>query len=175
MESWPEYLRAASNKIENAEYHHKVLEETILTSDQIPVAARANFEALLFAFVAACDQVAEALNIGLGLGLANPNLQDAINATPALTAETLSDLTGWFQEPIASDARRIRRRAAHHHYVKRIEEAGYFVDAPPDGTSYHGSRLLVDYARAVLGHFRKLAQLINDVRSELERLGYPSG
>lgn len=73
-----EYLFAVRRKIEIANYHFIMLQQEtggeVVMGDSPNVPVQAHFEAILFCAAAVSDQLAEAINLGLELGLVNPNL-----------------------------------------------------------------------------------------------------
>lgn len=147
-EGWRDYCFAVRRKIDIAEYHLACLR--IQTSEgqlepTIPV--QAHFEGILFAFVAATDQMAEAINLGAKLGLENPNLQKALEAMPRSAIR--GRLFTWHDARIAADVRDLRRRAIHHHYEKTPRGPNLQVQVPTRAKSYGGSRDLVLYGNAV--------------------------
>lgn len=112
---WWEYVDAAGRKILIASYHTEKLAALCGETGAL-IAIQAHFEGVLFAFVAASDQTAEALNLMKGLEIHNPNLETVLNAYPEGPLRT--QLFKWHNAPIAGDIRAIRRLAVHHHYEK---------------------------------------------------------
>lgn len=165
-EDWIDYLEAMTRKLDLAQYHCDRLCE-FLPVDPHPsssVAVQAEFEGVLYAFVAASDQLAEVLNLTNHLGLENPNLQQALERLPI--SPLRKELFAWQQEPIAADVRNIRRRAVHHHYEKYPAGPRFEVQPPTTGKPYGGSRSLDDYAKAATSHLMKLRALTREVEKQ---------
>jgi hypothetical protein len=157
-----EYAIAARRKLLIAHYHLGMLTDPVLVKDDgsaVLVATQAHFEGVLYAFIAAGDQVAELLNLGFNLGLGHANLWGIIKVMPD---SALRDrLSTWQETPIAVDARGLRRRATHHHYRKT--PLGSRLEAQEiQGSPYQGSRILDEYAQAVVAHLDAFAPLIKE-------------
>ncbi len=168
-EDWREYCFAARRKIDIAEYH---LERLRAVTQETPieptVPVQAHLEGILFAFVAAADQTAEAINLGLGLNLDKPQLRDALEKMPHFSVR--SQLFKWHDAPIANDVRNVRRRAAHHHYAKVPGGPRLEVQEPTIGVKpYGGRRDVVSYGEAAVAHIRRLGEILDRLQSGIER------
>jgi hypothetical protein len=168
-EGWREYTKAARRKIRIAQYHLGSLEEHEGAPghyhEEVPIPIQASFEGILYATIAASDQIAEAINVGFGLGLPQPTLQTALEAMPK--SHLRSRLLEWQQAPIAADVRDIRRRATHHHYVKAPGAPRLEVQQPTSVRPYDGSRTLVEYGRAAVNHAVQLIDMLEELEEAL--------
>jgi len=84
-EGWRDYCDAALRKIDIAGYHLESLraQATEGRLDQaVPIPVQARFEGILFAFAAAGDQAAEAINLGMKLGERRPDLKKVLEKMP---------------------------------------------------------------------------------------------
>ncbi len=175
-ETWVEYLNAARRKLHIAKYHLGKLEVLVRPDNhsQEQIAIQAHFEGVLFAVIAAADQIAEAINLAQRLGLKNPNLRCALdNVEPS---EVFDKFSRWWNEPIIRDVRNIRRLATHHHYKKKpptnhSESGGLVLEVEqPQGSSlYRGSRELTAYSRAVVEAAKRLEPLLIDLERQLSK------
>jgi hypothetical protein len=166
-EGWQAYCVAARRKIDIAEYHLECLRaqanERRLEAT-IPV--QAHLEGILFAFVAAADQMAEAINLGMQLRRRRPNLDVVLEAMPS--SPIREQLFGWRAKPIYSDIRDLRRRAIHHHYVKVPDGPSLEVQKP--AKPYGGPRDVVSYGEAAIAHMRQLRVMLDSLEEALQRL-----
>jgi hypothetical protein len=153
---WREYLGAARRKIAIAEYHLGALEHHLkLLSPpygSVPIAVQAHFEGILYAFVAAADQMAEVTSRPADPGVRN-------------------HMDQWRNSSIYVDVRDIRVRATHHHYAKVLGGLRLEVQPPLKHPPYEGSRVLVKYASAAVAHLRKLGPVIDIVEDSLAERG----
>jgi hypothetical protein len=162
-----DYLDAANRKIEMARYHLDALRGELgdpKENSQASISVQAYFEGVLYVWVAAADQTAEAINLIYVLGLENPNLQLALEHMP--DSKLRSRMFKWQQAPIAADVRDIRRRATHHHYEKTPEGPRLQVQDPTGAKPYPGSRSLEDYATAAVDHLENLRPFLRALQGE---------
>ena len=136
--------------------------------EQVPIAVQAHFEGILHAFIAAWDQVREAINIAFSLDLGRHGR--AVEEMPESPLRT--SLHDWERVRIALDARDIRKRATHHHYVKtpgalRVEVQPPALPVQP----YGGPRDLVEYGKAVVDHATRLRLLLDDMAQQFSTNG----
>jgi hypothetical protein len=170
-EGWQDYCKAAQRKIDIAGYHLECLRAQVgegRLGQAVPVAVQAHFEGVLFAFVAAADQVAEAINLGMKLGLRRPNsnLKRVLEAMPPSPIQ--SRLSGWHDAPIAADVRDLRVRATHHHYAKTPSGPRTLVAQEPTRRKpYGGSRELVSYGEAAVTHVGRLRGEVDGLKDFL--------
>ena len=164
-----EYLRAVDRKIEVAHYHLSSLEALLngrsATGSEPSIEVQAHFEGLLFAAVAAEDQLAETINIGLKLELGHPSLQKVLEA--ARGWDLAGNLNRWRQERIAADYREVRRLMTHHWSRKTARGPIIEVQEVARG-EYPGDRELSSYARAVVAQLDRLGEILPRVASSLE-------
>lgn len=164
-----EYLRAVERKIEVAQYHLTSLEAFLrgksATGSEPSVEVQAHFEGVLFAAVAAEDQLAETINIGLKLDLGHPSLQKVLEAARAW--DLAADLNRWRQERIAADYREVRRLMTHHWSRKTVQGPLIEVQEVARG-EYRGDRELSSYARAVVAHLNRLGEILPRIASRLD-------
>ncbi len=170
---YQDYLVAARRKIEIARYHGDCLEsltpnELSIIENGLPlVKVQAHLEGLIYAFIAATDQLGEGLNLGLRLHLYQPNLQNAIEGMDKRKSQLRRDLQRWQENPLAKDVRELRRQATHHHYGKTQQGPQWLVDHLPK-SRYSGSRDLDEYSKAVLEHLEKLLTIIDEYDTQLK-------
>lgn len=116
-DGWRDYCFAARRKIDIAEYHLECLRAQASQGPLEPtIPVQAYLEGILYAFVAAADQMAEAINLGMELHLRMPNLRTALEKMPQTSIQR--QLARWHDAAIAADVRDLRVPATHHHYVK---------------------------------------------------------
>jgi hypothetical protein len=165
-EGWRDYCDAALRKIEIAGYHLECLraQATQGRLDQaVPIPVQAHFEGMLFAFVAAADQVAEAINLGMKLGRGRPDLKKVLETMPRSPIQ--SRLSEWYEAPIVADVRDLRRRATHHHYAKTPSGPRTLVaEEPTRAGPYGGSRELVLYGEAAITHVGRLREVLGSLK-----------
>jgi hypothetical protein len=160
-----DYLSAACRKIEIAQYHLNKLRELSpgVPTLVVPIPVQAHFEGILIAFIAASDQVAEAIAQGLHLGNVQ-NLGEALKRSKR-TGSPWDDLRRWNDAVISLDVRAIRRLAVHHHYIK----AHGILEAAPGRPDYGGSRELIPYGEAVSAHLDALKTLLESLSDSVHR------
>lgn len=166
--AWQEYLFAANRKIAIAHYHLNQLRqeldagstEPLFAGQLAPIPVQAHFEGVLYAFIAACDQVAEGINLGLGLGWGRSYFDRAIRMVP--TAAVRESLRHWNDAAITADVRAVRKLCTHHHYDKTPTGNGWIVDVA-NVNAYAGSRELVMYCTATVEHLNLLGPLIDEI------------
>lgn len=157
-----EYLDAATRKMQIGRYHVGELRALLeARPSYASVAVQAHFEGVLYAFVAASDQLAEAINLQFALGLEQANLYDALERMP--NSAIRRRLFRWHNSAIAADVRSIRRQAVHHHYKKTPQGPRLEVQ-PPRGKPYGGSRTLGEYATSAVSHLERLGPLVEQLR-----------
>src|SRR5439155_1244698 len=106
---WLEYLEAVHHKLEIARFHVAELEGRRPFNETHRVAVQAHFEGVLYSFVAASDQLAQAINIGFSLGIARIEANiDAVINHPRLPLLVKGELQSWNSAPIVSDVRAVR-------------------------------------------------------------------
>jgi hypothetical protein len=167
---WRDYIVAARRKIRIGDFHEEHLRMALDRNGPNlgppSVEVQAYFEGVLSAFVAACDQAAEALKLGFGLSREEPNLREALEAMPPSPLRT--KFFKWHDASIASDVRAVRRRAAHHHYGKTLGgELGLAVEFPPGRDGRGGSRVID--TKAVVEHLDGLGALLDKLSESIER------
>jgi hypothetical protein len=141
-DTWQAWLEAAGRKIEIARYHVGLLDDLDYPGpyDLVQIPVQAHLEGILFCTTAATDQLARALDLAelVGLPWNERNLTTVLEQlqaprrqlrAPAL-APTLDELVGWNAKPVIEDARRLRNRASHSSYNKRVERALYDAQSP---------------------------------------------
>jgi len=102
MPSWAQYLDAARRKVAIARYNAEMLQKVLSIDDasdrSMPtIAVQAHFEGVVVAVMAAVDQVAQAINSGLALGLHQDKLVDGAFQKIAMV---LPELGTWFNDPL---------------------------------------------------------------------------
>jgi hypothetical protein len=175
-EDWKAYLTAARRKCEVSDYFARrlaaVLRDVDHHSELPPIPVQAYFEGVVIASMAAVDQIAQAVNKALRLRLSPDRLVgQAFEKLVAL----VPDLKPWFDETLGVDLRRIRTRIIHYSYVKSPD-----AKSPPRwrvesaGTSYSGSRELLDYAAAAAEYAARLRGLTDTIERGLSDVPEPS-
>jgi hypothetical protein len=158
------YLDAALNKIEVASYCQKRLAERLESGEAQRVEVQTYFEGLLYAGVAATDQLAEAGNRAFALRLSKPNLRAFVHAlrqtrlSQPLT-EFARDLEDWRENDTVREAGTVRRRATHHYYAKSVHDDTWFCEAS-DGIGVEETGSVGLLANAYLGQLDDLLKLI---------------
>jgi hypothetical protein len=128
------YLDAALNKLEVAAYHQTRLADRLRSGEAARVEVQAYFEGLLYAGVAATDQVAEVLNRAFALRLERPNLRRALGGLAGQSldqdAEALIfDFRRWLRRAEVREAGKVRWRATHHFYPKSVRDGIWQYEA----------------------------------------------
>lgn len=157
---WQDYIEASRRKIEISRFHADRLGE-VVGRDANTVEVQAHFEGVLYAFVAVCDQTAEAIHLGLRLDTSPVTLRAYIPAIPDPSIR--SKLKTWYESDIVVDVLAIRRRAVHHHYKKTPHGPRLEVQLPPRRTPYGGSRLVDEYAKAAVVHLEQMQSLLSEL------------
>jgi hypothetical protein len=166
---WNRYIDAANRKVEIAAFH---FEQLSLALPKCPpphdgrpdVPTQAFFEGLVVASIAAVDQVAQAANSALDLGLSGGNLFEG--AAPQIESR-VPEFRCWRTKPIGLDLRRLRVRMIHYSYEKSAAgDPSWQVEIA--NPAYTGSRDLLAYANAALEHFRELAVIARKLETALE-------
>ncbi len=167
-DDWRRYLEAARRKVSIARYHTDCLEKQdtsaaggAMVAPSIPV--QAHFEGVIMSLMAAVDQVAQAVNNALRLGLKPQKLVEEAFAVLSLA---IPEVDFWFKDPIGRDLRRIRVRMIHYSYSKTPQGGRWVVESAD--TDFKGSRELVAYARAGVEYLERLKSLFPQVEAEIE-------
>mgnify|MGYP002335898875 CR=1 FL=1 len=167
-----EYLRAVERKIDIARYHASCLEKLLqgeaAMGSEPAIDVQAHFEGVLFAAVAAEDQLAEAINIGLALDLGHASLAKVLAA--ANRWEMTGELDRWRQRSVAADYREVRRLMTHHWSRKTVKGPVIEVQEVMRG-EHRGNRELGAYSRAVVEHFERLRAILPRVTDSFQRGG----
>lgn len=176
---WPEYVKAAQRKVQMAQYHLRRLEDDAdalaVFGEYPPISAQAHFEGVLYAFIAAQDQVAEAIlrafpPAPMQLPKGRRTLLDrALTSMPG--SQLRRRIVEWRETPIVDDVRWVRKRATHHHYTKLAPgRLGFAVQKPTGSvTPYDGARELVEYARAAVEHAEDLGGVLAALKDVLSQ------
>lgn len=170
------HLYAVERKLQIADYHLNQLFRALENHDA--VAIQSNFEGILYATIAAADQFAEALIVGLGLedGGMQHNLKTALERLPPEYRRLKTRLSRWHDAAILTDVREVRRRATHHHYAKRpgkqVPEVQRVFTISRTGSlrpsRYAGPRDLASYSSACVSHLRKILPLVHEGGEAIE-------
>jgi hypothetical protein len=168
--TWPQYCYAVRRRVQIAEMHLAKLERVLFavqpTSYPAPsVAVQAHFEGILFAFIAAGDKVAHAVNSGWKLGIGYVSLA-AVIRNQAWDCPTKTCLHEWHADPLHEDVRLIRNLAMHSHYEKDGRHLTFKVQRH-GRNSYAESRELGTYATSVVGHLQNLERILAALEAEL--------
>jgi hypothetical protein len=166
--SWRRYIDAAHRKIDIAAFN---CEQLALALSNCPpphdgrpdVPTQAFFEGVVVATVSAVDQVTQAANSALGLGLNAGSLFEG--AAPEIE-KRVPEFKAWSTQPIGRDLRRLRVRMVHHSYCKSPSSnpSWQVESANPD---YTESRELLTYARAATAYARELAVIADKLQDAL--------
>lgn len=165
---WSDYIDAAQRKASIAAFHCEQLKHAL---DNCPpphdgrpdIPTQAFFEGVVVASVSAIDQVAQAANSALGLGLGPGNLFEG--ASPEIEHRT-PEFKAWREQPIGRDLRRLRVRMVHYSYGKSpTGEPSWQVEVA-DAT-YAGSRELLAYAQAAVAYAQELAAIAGRLQQSL--------
>lgn len=157
---------AARRKLSVAEYHSDRLAELRnfdSSPDGVPpIEIQAHFEGVIISLMAAVDQVAQAVNSALRLGLNNSNL---ISGAFERISQFVPETADWYGNPLGRDLRKLRTRMVHYSYQKSPSAQGWHVEnANP---AYKGSREIIAYAREAVRYGRELAELVEDFENRL--------
>lgn len=167
-DTWRSYIDAAHRKIDIATFNCEQL--AIALSDSPPphdgrpsIPTQAFFEGVVVAVVSAVDQVTQAANSALSLGLAASNLFEG--AAPEIE-KLVPEFKVWRTQPIGRDLRRLRVRMVHYTYEKFASSNPLWQveRANPD---YTGPRELLAYARAATTYARELAVIADKLQDAL--------
>ena len=128
------YLDAALNKLEVASYCQSRLSAELESGEALRVEVQAYFEGMLYAGVAATDQMAEVANRAFALELSRPNLRASLEALRSRrldpeTAGLVTALDRWRRKPTVREAGTVRWRATHHYYPKEPRAGAWFYEA----------------------------------------------
>ncbi|MDP9276118.1 MAG: hypothetical protein M3O99_11060 [Chloroflexota bacterium] len=183
-DTWQAWLEAAGRKIEIAQYHFGLLNDLDYPGpyDSVQIPVQAHLEGILVCTTAATDQLARALDLSEHLGLAwnERNLSAVLEQlqasrrqlrAPAL-APILDDLVGWNAEPVIEDARRLRNRASHSSYNKRV--GNFEITIQRVGGDHRGSRDAKEYCHELVDHLGKLQPLLGRVERALSDAQRPA-
>lgn len=164
-EDWREYIRAAERKVAIAKYHLDRLAEQPAQVPEPSIAEQAYFEGVIIAFVSATEQAAGAIHVAHGGNGNAPPLHDLLSQLSA--SDIMTRLKKWGEDPLVSDVRGVRNRAAHRYYKKIGSGGAAQVQEPPAGRSYGGPRELVPYCSFVVNHLECMMPLLADLKEEL--------
>jgi hypothetical protein len=158
------YLDAALNKVEVASYCQSRLAAVLESGEALRVEVQAYFEGMLYAGVAAIDQIAEVVNRAFALELNKPNLRASLEAlrTRRLereTADLVTALDRWRRKPIVREAGAVRWRATHHYYPKEPRAGAWFYEAS-DGIDLEEGGSVGLLAEAYVRELQTLRDLI---------------
>lgn len=165
---WDDYIDAAHRKIGIAEFHCEQLRHTLANYSLLPdgrpdIPTQAFFEGTVVATVSAIDQVAQAINSALGLGLGAGNLFDG--AAPEIE-QRVPAFRIWRDMPIGRDLRRLRTRMVHYSYDKSPNgDLAWQVEVAD--AKYTGSRELLAYAQAAVSYARELGAIADELQQVL--------
>lgn len=160
---WEAYLDAARRKIQIASYHAHVLEEQLAQNDfpldgRPPISVQASFEGVVFAVIAAIDQVAQAVNSALKLGLSSGELFEGVTKEIEVR---VPEFRSWRNDPMGLDLRRLRTRMAHYSYQKRSAKLIWEVESANE--AFVGSRELASYAKAAVAYAHTLESFLDSL------------
>lgn len=171
-----EWLEAARRKIQIAEHHRARLDQVDYPgAGLVSVEVQASLEGVLYCFTAATDQLANALNLAERLDLQREEINlsaalDRLAGRRRLHVPELGSVVGalrvWNDAPLVADARRLRNKATHCRYVKRIR--GDEIRINRVGGTYEGSRDLKVYCNSVVEHLGRLGRLLDQVSEALD-------
>jgi hypothetical protein len=165
------YLNAAFNKIDVAEYHNHCLTVALGSGEAERVEVQASFEGILYAGVAATDQVAEVLNRGFELQLNRPNLKVAVavlreRELDESSRQLVTDFATWLEQTIVKEAALVRVRATHHYYPKEIR-AGLWIYEASDEIEVSEGGLVGDLTDSYVGALESFRDLIQRLANRL--------
>jgi hypothetical protein len=142
------------------------------------IKAQAYFEGVLYAYIAASDQLEGAIKTGYGVRFTREEhgdrqvfLEHAIAKIP--NPQLRDALNNWQGNPIRRDAKEVRNSATHSYYGKRRGAGEWEVDNPRrnrSGRGYTGDRGLAQYCHQVVEHARELAPLLDQLEADLDRV-----
>ncbi|MFK3844744.1 hypothetical protein [Stenotrophomonas sp. PS02297] len=166
--SWSDYVDAAQRKAAIANFHcdqlRLALADCKAPHDGRPdVATQAFFEGVVVAAVSAIDQVAQAANSALRLGLSSGNL--FAGASPEIESR-VPEFKDWREDPIGRDLRRLRTRMVHYSYCKSATSAPSWQVEVVDA-NYAGPRELLAYAEAAAAYAQRLGAIAERLRLSL--------
>lgn len=165
---WSDYIDAAHRKIGIAQFHCAQLKHA-LANCQPPhdgrpdIPTQAFFEGAVVATVSAIDQVVQAANSALGLGLNAGNL--FAGASPEIEKHA-PEFKAWRERPIGRDLRRLRTRMVHYSYGKS-PHGGPSWQVEVADPNYKGSRELLAYARAAIAYAQQLGAIAKKLQQSL--------
>lgn len=165
---WQNYMDAAHRKVQIAAFHNQQLTDALRDiraplSDLPSISIQASFEGVVIAVVAAIDQVAQATNSALNLGLAAGSLFEG--SAPEIERR-VPEFRDRRQNPIGRDLRIVRTRMVHYSYAKtpsgdptwQVEMANRHYEGPRDLSSYAAAA--VAYGTQLDGIAEKLLQAL---------------
>jgi hypothetical protein len=153
--NWQQYLGAARRRMAIARFHLGGLQKLLhqsgeVRSDAPPIPVQAYFDGVVTSVSTAIELVTQAIH----------TLPPV--ARPQGTLESLSkDVADWYREPFREDLRRMRNRITHFSYVKAPEGLNWTVQ--PVGSTWHGSRELLSYARCAVEYGERLERLLPQI------------
>ena len=166
--NWSDYIDAAHRKISIAAFHCEQLRHA-LANCQPPhdgrpdIPTQAFFEGTVVASISVIDQVAQAANSALGLGLNPGNLFDG---TVAKIEQRVPEFRAWRERPIGRDLRRLRTRMVHYSYGKSSCGNPTWQVGVADA-NYTGSRELFAYAQAAAAYAQELGVIADKLQHSL--------
>jgi hypothetical protein len=170
-----DYLYAARRKCRLAHFHvdelgARLLREQSEGEETPSVPVQAHFEGVLYACIAASDQVAEALARMYELRRENYNLTKALKCVRLRRIQApnniLERLADWNDHGIMKDVRALRNRATHHHYRKHRASAAWEVQ-PSGVRGGCRNRQLEAYCRCAVAHLELLPPLLDELLAGL--------
>jgi len=165
---WVDYIDAAHRKIAIVSFHRGQLKAVLAeyggSFDALPtIPIQAHFEGTIVATVSAIDQVAQAVNSALGLGLGSDRLFEGASAEIETMIPRFRE---WREQPIGLDLRRLRVRMVHYSYDKSPNgELQWVVEPANEG--YAGPRDLASYADAAVAYGGELGVIADELERKL--------
>lgn len=165
---WRDYIDAAHRKAYIAAFHCEQLKHALANCrpphDGRPdIPTQAFFEGAVVATVSAIDQVAQATNSALGLGLDAGKLFDG---TAPEIERRVPEFKAWREQPIGRDLRRLRVRMVHYSYGKS-QSGNLSWQVEVADANYTGSRELYAYAQAASSYAQQLATIADTLQESL--------
>jgi len=164
---WIDCIDAAYRKIDISAFHCEqlkiVLGQYCGFDGRPSIPIQAYFEGTIVATIAAIDQVAQAVNKALSLGLSSCNLFDGASSEIGRRVPAFND---WREQPIGIDLRKLRVRMVHYSYDKSSNGgAKWLVETAND--HYAGARDLSAYADAAVAYGRELGVIADKLKESL--------
>jgi hypothetical protein len=167
---WRQYLEAAERKLDIANYHvARLAQELAMGNDPgrtlPPIPVQAHFEGVVVSIMAAVDQVSEAVNSGLGLGLSEGERRQGAGKA---IAPVVLEVADWYRHPLQQELRDIRVLMVHYAY-KKMPERGRWVIESTGSNKYGGSRELATYAKDAVQYAERLRDSIPKIQVYLSK------